>query len=110
MPADKYTRIVLTLIALFLGVIALRPLWRPAPVFAGVSASELYIEPGVYTLRAPDGSKELLGKVAIDLRNGKIWGFPTYNKTPYPITPARSEPPVSTPYLLGTFDLAALDK
>ena len=31
---DRYTKFVLTLIALFAGIIALRPLLRPAPIHA----------------------------------------------------------------------------
>jgi hypothetical protein len=107
---DKYFKVVLSLIALFLGVIALRPLLNPQPAFADLSASDLYIEPGVYSLRAPDGSKELLGKVVVDVRTGKIWAYPTLSRAPYPIDPTHSQPPVSTPYLLGKFDLAAMDK
>jgi hypothetical protein len=110
MQLDRYLKIVLSLIAVFLGMIAFRPFFDPPCAFAGLSASDLYIEPGVHKLRAPDGSKELLGKVVVDLRTGKIWGFPTYNNAPYPISVTNSQPPVSTPYQLATFDLASMDK
>lgn len=98
------------MIALFLGTVALRPWLSPPRAFAGLSAADVYIEPGVRQLRAPDGSRNLLGKVVVDLRTGKVWGFPTNNQEPYPISPTDSQPPVSTPYLLGKFDLAAMDK
>jgi hypothetical protein len=103
-------KVVLSLIALFLGVIALRPWLNPQPAFADLSASDLYIEPGVYSLRAPDGSKELLGKVVVDLRTGNVWGYPTLNRAPYPIDLTHSQPPVSAPFLLAKFDLAAMGK
>jgi hypothetical protein len=110
MRTDRYTRIVLSLIALFLGIVALRPWLSPPRAFAGLSAAEVYIEPGVHSLRAPDGSRNLLGKVVVDLRTGRIWGFPTNGQTPYPVNPADSQPPVSTPYPLGKFDFAAMDR
>ncbi len=110
MAQDRYTKIALSLIALFLGGIALRPFLSPPPAHADVSASDLYVEPGVYSLRAPDGSREQLGKVVVDLRTGKIWGYPTLTRAPYPVDPANSRPPISRPFLLGQFDFAALDK
>ena len=110
MRLDSYTKIVLTSIALLLGVIALRPFLNPPTAYAGLSPSDLYIEPGVHSLRSPDGMREQLGKMVVDLRTGKIWGFPTGTKAPYPIVYTNSEPPTSAPFLLGKFDLAALDK
>jgi hypothetical protein len=44
----------------------------------------LYIEPGVTMLRAPDGSRQVLGKVMIDLSTGNVWGLPTTVEQPYP--------------------------
>lgn len=76
-----------------------------------MSSSDLYIEPGVYSLRAADGSRVQLGKVVVDLRTGKIWGFPTGTSSPYPVSVnGSSEPPVSRPFLLGKFDLDGLDR
>jgi hypothetical protein len=110
MKLDWYTKIVLTAIALLLGAIALRPALNPPPAFAQVASSDLYIEPGVYSLRAPDGMRDQLGKVVVDLRTGKIWGFPTGNQSPYPVSGINSGIPNSTPFLLGKFDLSAMDK
>ncbi|HEX4286374.1 MAG TPA: hypothetical protein VHZ28_14875 [Terracidiphilus sp.] len=110
MSTDRYTKIVLTAIALALTAIACRPLIRPSPALAGVSASDLYIEPGVYSLRSPDGTRSQLGKVVVDLRTGKIWGYPTGTSAPYPLFAGSSEPPTSKPYLLGKFDLDAMEK
>jgi hypothetical protein len=110
MQADGYTKTVLTAIALFLAAIACRPILSPKPAFAGVTSSDLFIEPGVHSLRSPDGTKQLLGKVVIDLRNGKVWGFPTQAAVPYPIEVTHSDPPTSEPFLLGRFDLDAIQK
>ncbi len=110
MKMDWYFKLVLTAIALFLGIIVFRPSANPQRVLAQASSSDLYIEPGVYTLRAPDGTRSQLGKVVVDLRTGKIWGFPTLTDSPYPISPVNSTAPKSSPFLLGSFDLGALDR
>lgn len=110
MRLDRYTKFVFTAISFFLGVIAFRPLGNPAPVGAEVSASSLYVEPGVYSLRAPNGSRQQLGKVVVDLRTGSVWGFPTLSDSPYPVSVTSSEPPVSTPFLLGRFDFESLER
>jgi hypothetical protein len=110
MTLDRYAKIVLTAIALSLAAIALRPYLSPPRTLAGANASDLYIEPGVQMLRAPDGSRQQLGKVVVDLRTGNIWGFPTGTDAPYPIALSTSEMPTSTPFLLGRFDLGAMQK
>ena len=110
MKMDWYLKLVLSAIALFLGVIAFRPSVNPQRVQAQESAADLYIEPGVYSLRAPDGTRSQLGKVVVDLRTGKIWGFPTLTDSPYPISPVSSLAPKSSPFLLGSFDFTALDR
>ena len=110
MKLDTFTKTALTAIALFLGAIALRPLLGPPASHAQGNGSDLYIEPGVQTLRAPDGSRESLGKVVVDLRTGNIWGFPTGTGSPYPIVNTQSEPPTSRPFLLGRFDFAAMKR
>jgi hypothetical protein len=111
MRIDSYTKLVLSAIALLLAAIAFRPVVNPAPALAQVHAPELYIEPGVEMLRAPDGTRQQLGKVVIDLHSGKIWGFPTGGHQNYPLANNNSAPPpVSAPFLLGRFELEALDK
>jgi hypothetical protein len=110
MRIDLYARIVLTAIALLLATIAFRPLIYPAPAAAQSTSQELYIEPGVYMLRAPDGMKQQLGKVVVDLHTGNIWGFPTASDTPYPVKVSGSNPPTSTPMLLGRFDFDAMHR
>src|SRR5215831_6802698 len=105
-----YTNFILTVIALLLGIIALRPAVRPSVVSAqSGSYSYLYIEPRVFTLRRPDGMQQLEGKVAIDMRNGDIWGFPTLTELPYPVDGTTSKPPVSSPMYLGKFDFSKIN-
>jgi hypothetical protein len=108
MKQDIFVRMALTLIALLLGVIALRPFFDPPASRAQVPGSDLYIEPGVHTLHARDGSRELLGKVVVDLRTGNVWGFPTGVNAPYPVSNTQSAPPVSRPFLLAKFELSAM--
>jgi hypothetical protein len=104
-------KLLLLVIASSLVIIALRPYIAPPAVAAQSEAHDLYIEPGVSMLRAPDGSQQVLGKVVVDLRNGNIWGFPTFSQNPYPVPAAtRMPPPTSHPFLLGKFALADMDK
>ncbi len=105
---DRFTKLVLTVIALLLGVIAFRPVIRPASIQAQSDYSHLYVEPGTTTVRRPDGTQQVEGKMVIDLRNGDIWGFPTMYGTPYPVDIAHSQPPVSAPIYLGRFDFSKM--
>jgi hypothetical protein len=91
MKRDPFVRIFLAAIAAFLGLIALRPLIPE-------------------TVRTPDGSAQVIGKVVVDLRNGKVWGFPTLGPQPYPMDPTKTEPPVSHPVYLGQYDFAATNR
>jgi hypothetical protein len=105
------TKVALVLIAILLVVIALRPMLTTAPVQAqSADVSPFYIEPGYQMLRAPDGSRQVYGKVVVDLRNGKIWGFPTQAEQPYPIDNLGKTPPTSHPFLLGTFAFSDTQK
>ena len=61
-------------------------------------------------LRAPDGSRQVLGKVVVDLRNGNIWGFPTLTQDPYPSAGADTKAPISHPFLLGKFALSDMSR
>ena len=107
MQSKTYTQGVLTVIALLLGVIALRPS-NPVTVQAQSPASYLYVEPRVTSIRKPDGSAQMQGKVVIDLRTGDIWGFPTLSGAPYPVDLTKPEPPVSEPIYLGKFDFSKM--
>jgi hypothetical protein len=111
MKADWLVKFLLLVIAISLGTIAVRPYVAPEVVSAQSGpVHPLYFEPGVFMLRAPDGSQQVYGKVAIDMRSGKIWGFPTLTQDPYPSNPTSSTPQTSHPFLLGKFALADVDK
>ena len=102
MKVDWVVKGLLATIAISLGAIAVRPYVAPPVVSAQTGeVHPLYFEPGTFMLRAPDGSQQVYGKVAIDMRNGKIWGFPTFTQDPYPSNPTSSTPPTSRPFLLG---------
>ena len=107
MRVDLYIKSALAAVALFLGIIALRPLAHPAPAAAASGDfGYLYVEPGVTTIRSPDGSQQVQGKVFIDMRTGDAWGFPTLSGAPYPVDTTTPQPPVSAPIYLGRFDLS----
>jgi hypothetical protein len=106
---DLYSKVVLTAIALLLAAIAFRPITHPQTASAASNYSNyLYVEPGTTSIRKPDGSSQVEGKVIIDMRTGDIWGFPTLAPVPYPFDSVNSKPPVSSPVYLGKFDLAKM--
>jgi hypothetical protein len=105
---DLYTKVVITTIALLLGLIATRLYDNPPVVEAQSDQSVFYIEPRVTMLRKPDDGSQIQGKVVIDKRTGDIWGFPTGADAPYPIDLAHSNPPVTTPIYLGRFDFSRM--
>jgi len=109
MRFDLYTKVVLTVIALFLGVLALRPTLHPVAVQADSDTPHFYIEPGITNIRKTDGSSLGDGKVVIDLRNGDVWGFPTVLfGSLYPVDISTNKPPTSKPTYLGRFDFSAM--
>jgi hypothetical protein len=111
MKIDRLVKVLLLLIVVFLGAIVVHPYVTP-PVVKAQSAEgyPVYVEPGTAMLRAPDGSRQVLGKVVVDLRNGNVWGFPTMTQDPYPSAGAQTTPQTSHPFLLGKFALADMDK
>lgn len=112
MPS-RYTNVILTVIALLLAILALRPATHPAPVLAQAEDARYYFEPGTVGVRNPAGGNEGEGKMVVDLRTGDIWAFPTMlasRGVPYPIDPKVSKPPTVQPVLLGRFDLAAMKR
>ncbi len=110
MRKPAMTDILLLLIAIALLAIAARPYLRPEAARADSEPYPFYIEPGTQMLRAPDGSQQVLGRVVIDMRNGKVWGFPTTSTDVYPINPMNSKPQVSHPFALGRFAFEEADK
>ena len=108
MKPDPLVRTLLLLVTVFLGLIALGPIIASQKVRAESEANHTYyIEPGTTTLTSPDGRRNVIGKVVIDLTNGKIWGFPTGRPDPYPSATVTGTPPVVSPIYLGGCALAA---
>lgn len=110
MSKDRFCTFLLLVIAVSLGALAVRSYVAPPPVMADTAEGRLFIEPGTFMLRAPDGSQQVMGKVVVDLRTGKIWGFPTLSQDPYPATGANTTPQTSHPFLLGKYALTDIDK
>src|SRR5713101_5391203 len=101
------SRVLLAAIVVLPAIIALRPAAVPlAPVHAQGNSPLLFVEPGTTGLRNPINGFQIEGKVIVDLETGNIWGFPTAANVVYPVNTAKSEPPLSKPFLLGRFDLA----
>lgn len=111
MKLDWFTKVTLGMIAGLLAMIAFRPLVSPTVVEAQPgNVYPFYIEPGTQMLRAPDGSRQVLGKVVVDLRTGRVWGFPTQGDQAYPMDSMNKMPPTSHPFELGKFALGDVDK
>jgi len=111
MKNDPVTKLLLSVIAIALVAIAIRPFRTPAPAQAQSGAAyPVYIEPGVQMLKTADGSKQVYGRMVVDLRTGKIWGFPTITTDPYPFNALNSKPQTSQPFELGRFAFEDMDK
>jgi len=111
MKNDTVTKLLLSVIAIALIAIAIRPYMTPAPAHAQSGAAyPVYIEPGVQMLKSSDGKKQVYGRVVVDLRTGKIWGFPTITTDPYPFDALNSKPRTSHPFELGRFAFEDMDK
>jgi hypothetical protein len=110
MRIDTATKFLLAVIAISLAIIAARPLFLPEPARAAdvETSPNLYIEPGTANVRSPNGERNVIGKVIVDLNNGNVWGFPTLTNAPYPMDTTRTTPPVSRPIYLGKYDFAAI--
>lgn len=107
---DLYSKIVLSAIALLLGVVAIRPVVSPVPVRAQADSARFYVEPGIVLIRKPGGEVQVAGKLFIDLQSGDAWGFPTAQDVPYPVDYINEKPPVSKAIYLGKFDLSSLKR
>jgi hypothetical protein len=111
MKNDRVTKLLLSVIAIALIAIAIRPYVAPAPAQAQSGAAyPVFIEPGVQMLKSSDGRKQVYGRVVVDLRTGKIWGFPTITTDPYPFNALNSKPQTSQPFELGRFAFEDMDK
>lgn len=108
MKTDIYTTIVLTVIAVFLGVIAWQlAMGNPPQVGAeNVPFAPLQFDTKLSDILIPSGGRTV-GRIAVDLRNGNIYGFPT-DPVGYPRASDKDTLPVSRPVLLGRFDLSRI--
>jgi hypothetical protein len=104
MKTNWLTNVLLLVIAVALTSMAIRVYAAPQGAQAASGQGyPFYIEPGTQMLRAPDGSRQVLGRVVVDMRTGKVWGFPTPTGDTYPANAVESKPSVSHPFELGTF-------
>lgn len=110
MKIDIVTRFALVTIAVGLMWVGFRSVETPAVVEAQSAPYPFYVEPGYVMLRSPDASQQVLGKMVIDMRNGKIWGFPTLGDSPYPIDITTKTPPTVHPIYLGKFAFSDTEK
>lgn len=102
---------LLAIIAAALVAIAARPYLAPRTVSAqNTQPYPFYFEPGTQMLRAPDGSKQIYGRVVIDMRTGQVWGFPTYTPDTYPVSAVSTKPQISHPFALGRFAFEDTDR
>lgn len=110
MKLDSAFKVLLISLAVLVTADLLQSLRTAPRVYAQSlsSGSTVYIEPGTTMLRAPDGSRQVLGKVLIDLSSGNVWGLPTTVEQPYPVDMTATVPPTSKPFLLGKFDLSRI--
>jgi hypothetical protein len=111
MRKDALTHTLLALIAVALIAIAIRPYIAPAPAQAqSASAYPFYIEPGVQMLHRAGVTENLYGRVVVDMRSGKIWGFPTGTIDTYPTNALDTKPITSHPLYLGEFAFEEIEK
>jgi hypothetical protein len=111
MRRDTYTNVLLLIIAIALSVMAIRPYIAPQTIAAQSSEPyPFYFEPGTQILRAPDGSKQVYGRVVVDMRNGRLWGFPTSTTDTDPTNPVDAKPSISRPFYLGRFAFEDADR
>lgn len=111
MKPTTLTNFLLAIIAIALVIIAARPYITPHPVRAqALQPYPFYFEPGTQMVRSPDGSKQLYGRVVIDMRNGKVWGFPTNTPDTYPVYQMDNKPQTSHPMYLGRFAFEDIDR
>jgi hypothetical protein len=110
MRKQDLTIVLLFIIAAALVVIAVRPIFAPRAAEAQSTVYPLYIEPGSEMLRTPDGTTQVYGKVMVDMRTGKIWGFPTNAPQSYPSNGLQNKLATSRPFELGRFALEDINK
>lgn len=103
MKSNATTNVLLLMIVVLLLALVMER--RPEPVMAQTPDTDYFFEPGTFLVRAPDNSQQVYAKVVVDLRNGRVWGFPTLTPLPYPSHPIYNKAQTSHPFLLGRFAL-----
>jgi hypothetical protein len=98
MKTDLYTKTILSAIAALLAVLAFR---QAPPVMAQNQKRDLWIEPGFTSVRKPDGTEQVPGKIVVDKATGDIWGFPTLTSGPYPVDTTSARPASIRTHLSG---------
>jgi hypothetical protein len=108
----KIDRYLIVVLVLALAAIAFRPAIKPDAVRAQdlPRACGLQFEPGTTTIVAPGAERSVIGKVAYDTCNGKVWGFPTTTPSPYPVDSTSPNPPLSHPIYLERFVVEATQR
>jgi hypothetical protein len=111
MRKEVVTNTLLALIAVALIAIAIRSYIAPPPAQAqSAPAYPFYIEPGVQMLHRAGVTENLYGRVVVDMRSGKIWGFPTGTIDTYPTNALDTKPITSHPLYLGEFAFEDIEK
>jgi hypothetical protein len=82
-PFGKTGTVLITLTIAFLLVSLGAYLQGPRVEAQSNDPGSWYFEPGVHPINIPNGG-QVMGKIAIDLHSGNIWGFPTNSNLPYP--------------------------
>lgn len=108
----KINHYLVAVTVVLLAVIAFRPAIASEAVRAQHSsrACGLQFEPGTTTIVAPGAECQVIGKVAYDTCNGKVWGFPTTTPSPNPVDCTSPNPPLSHPMYLGRFVVEATQR
>ena len=108
----KIERCLIAGLVLLVAVLMLRPVMAPEVVRAQDSPRMcgLQFEPLTTTIRAPGADRQVIGKIAYDTCNGRIWGFPTLSSAPYPVDSTNPNPPTSHPIYLGRFAVEETQK
>jgi hypothetical protein len=66
MLIDRYTKVVLTAIAFLLAGLLFHPMVHPTSASAAANDSLFFVEPGITTLRSPDGYQQVEGAARVD--------------------------------------------
>lgn len=105
MSSLRTTNFLLAAIALLLLTLALRPMWTPAPVMAQTPDTDYFFEQGTFMVKSYETGQQSYSKIVVDVRNGRVWAFPTISPAPFPVDPVNGKPQTSHPFQIGRFAL-----